>query len=350
LNPESAANSVARALVAAARLGLPGCEQDAIVDLPPDYASELVARARFDHLTGLLGHAVHAGAIQFAESRSADILEQSWRSELTTCVQLEQVALSVAESFGEAEVRWRLTKGPALAHLDYPDPSQRTFGDFDAVIHPADWDRAVGALEHARYRRDSTPLTGDYDRRYGKGATFRSPAGHEVDLHMRFAIGRFAVQSRPEELFDRSEPLILAGRTMPALAEPDRLLHACYHAVLGGFRRLRAFRDVAQLLLVKQADWRAAFTVARGWKGEAVVATAVVETWRRLGLDAIHPAYEAGRRFAIPAGDARAIRVFQATSGFGERVMTALPVLPRRQVPRFVWSLARHRITERRRP
>src|SRR5690606_19262159 len=112
----------------------------------------------------------------------------------------------------------------------------------------------------AGYRRPLPEQSPGFDRRFGKGATVVSPEQLEVDLHRRLAIGRFGVRLPTDVLFEepgfeRPDPLPLAGRTLPALGPPARLLHACYHAALGGFRHVRVHRDIAQLLLVSDAAW-----------------------------------------------------------------------------------------------
>ena len=148
---------------------------------------------------------------------------------------VEAFAVRTAAALDDAGVRWRLTKGAALAHLDYGDQlAERTFGDVDLVIHPDDWPLALDALSAVGLRRPAPELRPGYDLRYGKGATLIDERDREIDLHLRFAIGRFGVRSRMEELFERGDKIELAGPTIPVLAGPDRLLHACHHLVLGG--------------------------------------------------------------------------------------------------------------------
>src|SRR5205085_11883003 len=77
-------------------------------------------------------------------------------------------------------------------------------------------------------------------------------------------------------------PTLSLHDALPILDPSGRLLHACFHAALGGFRGLRAFRDVAQLILVTGADWETTFAVARRWRAEAVVVRAITESWERL--------------------------------------------------------------------
>jgi hypothetical protein len=324
------------ALVAAARHGLGPASRPIALDARA--AEQVLAGARFDHLTGFLAAAVLAGAVTLDDRLQAP-LAQRWHDELLTCVRLEALAVTTAGLLDRAGISWRLTKGAALAHLDYPDPSVRTFGDVDLLVHPSDWSSAFELLSASGYRRAAPTLPGGYDARYGKGATLTTADGLEVDLHRRFAIGRFGVTARMEMLFASSGAIQLAGRTMPVLDPVGRLLHACFHASLGGFRRLRAFRDVAQLLLVTGADWEAAFAVARSWRAEAVMASAIRESWDRLELDVDHPAHARARSTPLSRGDRRVLQMFARESPFRSQALSALPRLAPREVPRYLWTL-----------
>ena len=328
------------ALVVAAQHGLRSSA--AAVKLEHDEAMAVLALARHDHLTGFLAAAVMAGEV-LVDDEVAGAIVSSWHEELMACVVLEALAVRTAATLDAAALRWRLTKGAALAHLDYPDPTLRTFGDVDLVVHPDDWLASLDVLRHAGMRREAEGLGDLYDRRYGKGATLTSPEELEVDLHRRLAIGRFGVTSRTEDLFQHADAVTLAGRSIPVLTSEHRLLHACYHATLGGFRRLRAFRDVAQLILVTGANWVETVESAKRWKAEAVVAAAVIETWTALGL-ADSEVHDWARNVKISVGDRRALRVFENERPFSAQALTALPRLPVLQVPVYLWVLGRHRV------
>lgn len=329
------------ALVTAARHGLG--EPASPVDLPADVAGRVLARARFDRLSGFLAAAVSDGAVTTGSESLRATLWQQWHDELLTCVRLEALAVRTADLLDAAGITWRLTKGAALAHLDYPDPAVRTFGDVDVVVHPAHWSAACQSLSAAGYRREAPALPGNYDARYGKGATLSAPDGLQIDLHRRFAVGRFGVRATMEMVFDSGGAVELGGRPMPVLDPAGRLLHACFHAALGGFRRLRAFRDIAQLLLVTQADWQATVRIARSWRAEAVVASAVRETWDRLELSVDHPAYAQAASASYSRGDRRVLELFAREAPFRAKALTALPRLPAHEVPRYLWSLGRPR-------
>jgi hypothetical protein len=330
------------ALLAAARYGLD--ELRPTVPVEATAAEAVLARARFDRLSGFLAAAVLAGAVQADDDSVWSPLWQQWHEELLACVRLEALVVRTAELLDRAGIRWRLTKGAALAHLDYPEPSVRTFGDVDIIVHPSDWSAAFTVLTTSGYRREAPTLPCRYDDRYGKGATLTTEDGFEIDLHRRFAIGRFGVTAKMEALFTSSDTLVLADRDIPVLDTSGRLLHACFHAALGGFRGWRAFRDVAQLILMTGADWEASFEIARTWKAEAVVSSAIAESWSRLELDADHPAHTWAVSATMSRGDRRVLELFAQERGFRSQAMTAIRRLPPQEVPRYLWILGHPRL------
>jgi hypothetical protein len=330
------------ALVVAARHGLGA--PSGVVTLDAPEAEAVFAAARFHHLSGFLANAALDGVVVADDTDLCSALWRQWHAELLTCVRLEALAVRTGELLDRAGIRWRLTKGAALAHLDYRDPAVRTFGDVDLMIHPSDWSRAFDLLTSSKYRREAPTLPGDYDDRYGKGATLTTAEGLEVDLHRRFAIGRFGVTTRTDALFASSDAIELAGRAIPVLDRPGRLLHACFHATLGGFRGLRAFRDVAQLILVSGADWETAFEVARSWKAESVIAVAISESWHRLELNVDHPAHARAVSTGVSRADRRVLEMFARESPFRSQAMSAVRRLPPSEIPRYLWSLSRSRL------
>lgn len=326
-------------LVVAARNGLPGLVDDHrwTTVTPP---GTLLAGARIDGLFGFLSEAISSGSVTVDDATAATVRE-GWQRAMVGSVAVEALIVRTAEILDDRDVRWRLTKGAALAHLDFGDQlNARTFGDMDLVIHPDDWYRALDVTAAAGYGRQVPEMKRGFDHAYGKGATLLDPDGLEVDLHLRFAIGRFGVRARPAVLFDRQDSITLAGRTIPTLAGSDRLLHACHHLVLGGFSALRAARDVAQLVLVSQVDWGETVRTAERWKVDAVVARGVMLAWERLGLSNAHSALDWARERRIGRCDLAAIRAFESQRSYRVQALTALTSLPPAQIPAYLMTHA----------
>jgi hypothetical protein len=325
------------ALIAAARSGL--AERRSPIRISRDDRAAVVAEARFDGLSGFLTHAIDAGSVE-CDTDTRDEITENWHLALTGAVMVEALTVRTTDLLDAAGVRWRLTKGAAFAHLDYPDQVEcRTFGDADIVVHGEDWKTALDALLDAGHHRPSPELRPGFDVAFGKGATIVDPTGLEVDLHLRFAIGRFGVRSRMDELFARHDEIVLGGRTVSTLAGPDRLLHACHHLALGGFSGRRVARDIAQLLLASDVDWETTVATAEAWKVQAVVAAAIARAWERLSLEVDHPAHTWAVRQTLTRGDAKALEVFQAHRPFRAQALTAVGALPGGQVPRYLRML-----------
>jgi hypothetical protein len=295
---------------------------------------------RIDRMGGLLSSAIEAGHV-VADDEASDRVADIWHQQLIASVVVEALVVRTAEVLDEAGVTWRLTKGAAVAHLDYPDPALRPFGDADVLVHPADWASAVHALVESGCRRQRPELGPGWDDRFGKGATLNSPEGLEIDLHRRFAIGRFGVRSRMDDLYGVGDSIELAGRSIPTLDGPGRLLHSCHHAALGGFRHYRAHRDVAQQLLVTEVDWRATVEIASAWRVKAVVARAITDTWQVLGLDVEHPAHAWAASTRISRPDRWALDVFAAEKPFRQQALTAVGAMPCNEAPAYLWPFAK---------
>lgn len=309
------------------------------VRITEDAASTLIARANFDRMQGFVVHALHDGAVE-ADDETCSNLVESWHRSLFAATIVEAFAVRTARQLDDADVRWRLTKGAALVHLDYPDQlACRLFGDVDLMIHADDWDTVLAVMADAGHTRPSPELRPGWDVRFGKGATIVDEHEFEIDLHLRFAIGRFGVLARMDEVFDRRDTIELAGRTIPTLAASDRLLHACHHLVLGGFSEWRVARDVAQLVLVSQVDWEQTVETAERWNVAAVVASGITQAWDRLELDVDHAAHRWARARPIGRRDAKAIEVFSSNRPFRNQALTAVAALPVTSIPTYLWML-----------
>lgn len=236
----------------------------------------LLTNVRRHRIEGLLVAAVAEGW-PCTDPQRAQVLSAHRRA-MGSALVLEQLLLELADRLDEAGVRWRVVKGPASAHLDYPDPALRSFGDIDVLVAGADLPRAYSLLESmgGRRRHQAGRL---FDVRFGKGAAFSLPTGGEVDLHRTLCLGPYGLALDPDLLFTTPHHFTLAGRRLPALDTTGRFLHACYHSALSGpNRRLAAVRDVAQLTPTTRSDALVALSLARAADGVAVVARALAAT------------------------------------------------------------------------
>lgn len=301
--------------------------------------TSLRAAIAADRLAGWISKAITSGVIE-AESGVAEAVTQEWHRQLAACVIIESRVVSIAKQLAEEGVSWRLLKGPAVAHLDYPDPALRTFGDVDALIHPDHWERAVMILTGHGWRRHSDEIAPGFDARFGKGVTLRDDSGNELDLHRRLAVGRFGLRVPAEDLFANGTEIILGGVPVPALAGPERLVHASLHATIGGWNYLRASRDIAQQVLVSGVDWRAAAFLAGRWRVTAPVAGGIAAAWQVLDLDRRHPAYRWASAVEVSRIDQYVMKVFAEEQAFSRQALTAVPDMVGRGATAYLWQLA----------
>jgi hypothetical protein len=195
---------------------------------------------------------------------------------------LERLLVSVAS----ISTPMRVLKGSAYAHLDYPDPASRSFVDLDLLFRPEDFADAVTELTAAGFTRILAEPRPGFDSHFDKGTTLRRD-GVELDLHRTFVLGPWGRLVDIESLWSSGATFTVGGSVLTALSAPNRFLHACYHAALGDWPlRLGSLRDVAQLLP------HASLSRAQEWGVQAVVAAAVADATRLLGLPLTSPVQE----------------------------------------------------------
>jgi hypothetical protein len=248
---------------------------------------------------------------------------------MRSCVVLERIALDVVEDLGDVGVATRLLKGPAVAHLDYPDPAWRSFGDVDLLVRSDDYDRAVAILVAGGSFRRSDEVRRGFDRRFGKGVCLIRPDGVQIDLHRTLASGPFGLTVDTEELFAANASFDLGGRRVEVLDEDLRFVHACFHAVLGDFPpRLTALRDVAQMLTTGRVDLDRVQAIAVRWRAGVVLATAVASAWTVLRLPR-DPALEWAFRYVPTRFERSSLGAYVgARRSYARQMIAAVPALP----------------------
>jgi hypothetical protein len=330
-------------LLAVAGYALPGATRTFPTEpLDDDTWAAVVAAARANRLIGLVGTAVAAGAFPATAAQQKEA-RAGYRRQVLRVLALERELLAVRDLLGEVDVPTRVLKGTAVARLDYADPAVRSFMDLDVLVRAQDIDRAVDTLTAAGFRRTLAEPRPGFDRRFDKGMTLIPPAGYELDLHRTLVLGPWGVIIDPDALWDEGQEFAVGGVSLRALSRPHRFLHACYHAALGDWPlRLGSLRDVAEMLRGWDDAAAVIRPVAARWGVEAVVAAAVSDTYRLLGLgtgnDLVHWAdcFEPTRRHE------EWLRLHTRTDKtFSAQALATLRVLPRwRDKAAYVRALA----------
>jgi hypothetical protein len=170
-----------------------------------------------------------------------------------------------------------------------------------------------------------------FDRRFGKGASFKGPTGRELDVHRTFVMGPYGLMLDLQEVWASSDRFELAGRSFETLDVEQRFLHACYHAAVGNARtRLGPLRDLVGMLQRSDqaVDVERARALSDRWQSTAVVARAVQLAWDVFAL-AETPLARWAREFSPTPRDQRALRTYlDLDMGYAARCYAALRAIP----------------------
>lgn len=291
--------------------------------------AHLVSWARMWRMTGQLWSAIADGALPVTPAQAEEAESLHVRASATALV-LERLLLQTEQALCERDIEVKVLKGTAVAHLDYPDPSVRMFGDVDLLVRPEAFDDAVSCLKDQGHLRVHPQPRAGFDRRFGKGTSFRTRDGLEIDLHRSFTMGPFGVRLDIEALWERHDSFTLAGHSLSALATEERFLHSCYHAVLGEVRpRIVPLRDVAQMALAHRLDLERLHGLIRSSRGEAVVARAVQMAWREFHIADILAISAWAVAYRTDPRQAAEIAVYGHGSSYARKSLAALRSLPR---------------------
>ncbi len=336
---------VPASLVAAiAAHGLLGSAHDVPTEpLPDSEFDSLLAECVAQRLTGALANSIARNRLPATEAQAERASEAHFVA-LCHCLELELLLLQTVDVLDAAGIDHRVLKGSAAAHLDYADPSQRTFVDVDVLVRSDDFDRATKALMASGNTRPVAEIRPGFDRRFGKGCTLMSPSGYEIDLHRTFVTGPFGLMVRLPDLWDDAAQWALGGKTgLKALDREQRLLHACYHAALGDREpRIVPQRDIAGLVLDDRLDEVRVRELAYAWRAEYVVASAISMAWETLALADETALTAWAKRYQPDTRSEHAFAAYRAEhANYAARSWASLRALPDlRTRGAFLYSLA----------
>ena len=331
-----------RVLLGVAAHGLPTADV-ALPGAPLEPAHWARVKMGIDHqrLTGQGVAAAADGALVLTDEQRQQ-LEDDHLAAMAHALRMERQLCTVDDVLIPRGIAFAVLKGTAVAHLDYANPAQRGFGDVDVLIPTEQWGEALAALFAAGYDRPTAEVGPGFDTRFGKGATLVAAGGQELDVHRTLVMGPFGLLVDLAELWDNLEPFELGGRRFAALGSEQRLLHACFHAVIGNAgRRVLPYRDVAEMTLFGTYDADRLIELARHWRAEAVVAQAITETWDALGMTQELPLHTWARSRGVSRWEQRMLAVYTPQSSYAAKAVAAVTVLPRwRDRVDFVRTLA----------
>ncbi|MGH3834138.1 MAG: nucleotidyltransferase family protein [Pseudonocardiaceae bacterium] len=292
--------------------------------------ASVLSAAHTHRVTGLLCAAIDGGALPATEAQVRQA-RAAHRSRTLRVLSLERELIAVVDLLAASAIETRVLKGTAVAHLDYSQPSIRSFIDLDILVRPADIDRAVQVLGAAGFIRTLAEPRPGFDRRFDKGMTLVSPARYELDLHRTFVLGPWGVAVDLDALWDCGQEFTVAGRSLRALSRANRFMHACYHAALGDWPlRLASLRDVAEMLRGADQDGEALIRLASDWGVGAVVAAAVADARRLLGIVTTDELSSWAERYVPSRREAARLALHtHPDKTFAAQALATLRVIPR---------------------
>lgn len=243
-----------------------------------DFAEEVQRQRAWGIVAAAEGGRISIGPIR------TPVVHAHVRALMVRAVALERATIEVVLLLRGAGIDVRVLKGPAAAHLLYPDPTVRPFSDVDLLVPSVALDRAVELVEALGGRRHRGERVAGSVALIGKGVGLTLANGVEVDLHRRLAQGPHQFGAEERVLFENPERITIGGCVIEAPSRPVAFVHACLHAVgAGDVRRVVPLRDVAQHL-VDDPDLESVRRVARALSAEGTTAVAIVAANRLLGL------------------------------------------------------------------
>lgn len=286
----------------------------------------LLQSVRRERLVGVLAKAVERSAIEVSESARSELAEVH-QHVMVLALQIERLLLEVTDGLREGGVEPLVIKGPAIAHRHFVDPSMRQFGDIDLLLRAEDLERSYQLLTDLGLRRRIPQHRPGFDQRYGKGATFLTEDGLEVDVHRTFAEGAFGITARPDEAFVAPDVISVGGATFRTPSAPITLVALCLHAMLGTrLARISNLLDVAKLIaVVEPAE---AIDIAERWRCEVVLAMAVRATDERFGLPSDHELVSWAADHRGPLRQRVALTAYRSRRrSYGLQILSALPAI-----------------------
>jgi hypothetical protein len=312
-----------------ASFGLAGSAHQPRIDVGDDRWPPFLGQVVHHRLTGLAIAAVDVGGLLISAEHRADLV--SHHHEAMVCsLALERDLLAVADALADVSIDHVVLKGAAVAHIGYPDPSWRPFGDVDLLVASDRFDSVCMALSDLGFRRTFVDPRPRFAARFGKGAAYVGSDGLEVDLHRLLADGPFGYWIDHDEILRSTTLFELGGRPLLRLDDTALVLHACLHAVLGGpSPTLLQIRDIAQLSARGGVRWDLLGDWAVRWHLRAVIEHAFHLVERDLGGRALPDAARAYVRSSWPSVQERgALRACAEERFRGERDLASLRALP----------------------
>ena len=165
----------------------------------------------------------------------------------------------IVESLGSAGIEVLAHKGPALSVMLYGDVVQREFHDLDLLTMSGDVGEATKILLEMGYQSDGE-LGARAEKAYlrsGYERVFHSSHGRNLlEVQWRILPRFYAIDFDMTKMFTRSQDIRVGNQVCAALGSEDLLLALCVHAAKHVWTQMSWLRDITQLTIVRELDWK----------------------------------------------------------------------------------------------
>jgi hypothetical protein len=286
----------------------------------PDW-DELFREICRNHLVGIAHLALTRGpAGRAVPPTLIEWVRDAHRASTLHMLVLSEMIREILTRFDAAGIEWLLLKGPALAHILYPEPSLRTFNDLDVVVHEGEWEavyRVLGELDYRPVRPYPVPPP----RLVPAAALYHAQYRHResdmfVEVHVDDLLHTGLACRDLEGVWARSIAVPTAHGPLRVLGHEDQLITLAIHAHYHGLERLNWLTDLVLLLRDHgdRLDWQRVLASVRR---EEVQVGVYYGLWYVAQLTGVAP----------PGGVLEALRPGPVRRWLHERMMPGADVL-----------------------
>lgn len=243
----------------------PATQQAALARLSPAEGEALVARAVDQAVVGLVYQNLRA----LPQGTVAEAVLTPLRAASFNLALVRELKAILA-TLNRAAIPVIVLKGAYLAQAVYPQLHLRQMGDMDLLVPKDRVLEAYAIIEDLGYGSlYGTVTLGPFEEGHHLTPLRKAPGLPLVELHWTLCDADEAAGFNLAELWQRAQPITLAGEPALALAPEDLILHLCHHAAyhhqfdMG----LRGLMDISRVVdrFGAQLDWGALQRTAEAW-------------------------------------------------------------------------------------
>lgn len=250
----------------------------------------LLEQAAWHCVGPLLYAALRTEAPDFVPAATLASLRSHYELNFRRNLFLAGQMMHLVKKFGEHNIPAIAYKGPVLCSY-YQDLGLREFDDLDFLVAPGDVPRANELLQREGFRPHlykpclQEPRALPFARAFHYEMVYTTAdLSTKVDLHWALMPGFWALPNQVDEVWDRLEPLPVAGGTVTTLGHEDTLLLLCAHGAKHQWRSLGWLSDLAALLnAVPDLDWLAVSERAEDFRAKRALGLGLYLTNDLLG-------------------------------------------------------------------